>query len=294
MKNKRECEIIQDLLPNYVEQLTNDETTKYIEEHLENCNECKKIYENMKESMNLKTEKSDNREIKYFKKYRNKLTIFKFIIFIILTIFVLVIGRRTIIIKSLQNKVNSVKENTNYHMIQYDYEGVYYRKNEVYSKDGKTVLIITHNNTNGLQKLTKYTNEDKSNIYIESNENKVAILNQDASFPPNYTGIKNYIETSTVGDFILNILRCKITTANMNGKECYKIDQFFVSNFLYENGEGWSIYIDKKTGLPVRTFGGTITNENGTFTIVNDYQYNFNTVTDEVFVEPDINEYEVQ
>ncbi|MBR6504521.1 MAG: zf-HC2 domain-containing protein [Clostridia bacterium] len=294
MKNKRECKIIQDLLPNYVEELTNEETNIYIEEHLESCTECKKICENMKENMNIRTEKSDKKDIKYFKKYRNKLGILKFILFIILAIFILVIGRRMIIIKSLQNKVNDIKANTNFHMVQYDYEGVHYRKNEVYSKDGKTVLTITQNNTNGLQKLTKYTNEDKSNIYIETNENKVAILNQDASFPPNYTGIKNYIETNTLGEFILNILRCKITTANMNGKECYKIDQFFSTNYLYGTEEGWSIYIDKETGLPVRTFGETLTNENGTFTTVNDYQYEFDIVTDEAFIEPDINEYEVQ
>ena len=294
MKEKRECKVIQDLLPNYVERLTNEETNKYIEEHMENCSEYKTVYENMKESKKIKTEKSDKKEIKYLKKYRNKIKILKFIIFIILAIFVLVIGRRIIIIKSLQNKVNSIKVNTNYHMVQYDYGGVYYRKNEVYSKDGKTVLIITMNNTNGLQKIIKYTNGDKANIYIESNDNKVVSLNQDASFPPNYTGIKNYIETNTLGEFILNSIRCKITTVRINGKECYKIDKFYSSNFLYENDEGWSVYIDKETGLPVRTFGETLTNENGTFTIVKDYQYDFSNVENDVFIEPEISEYKVE
>ena len=34
MKEKRECKIVQDLLPNYVDGLTNEETNKYIEEHI--------------------------------------------------------------------------------------------------------------------------------------------------------------------------------------------------------------------------------------------------------------------
>ena len=38
MNENKDCKIVQDLLPNYIEKLTNEETNKYIEEHL---NECK-------------------------------------------------------------------------------------------------------------------------------------------------------------------------------------------------------------------------------------------------------------
>ena len=37
IKEKRDCKVVQDLIPNYVEKLTNEETNKYIEEHLESC-----------------------------------------------------------------------------------------------------------------------------------------------------------------------------------------------------------------------------------------------------------------
>ena len=37
MKEKRDCKIIQDLLPNYIEKLTNEETNNFIEEHLKEC-----------------------------------------------------------------------------------------------------------------------------------------------------------------------------------------------------------------------------------------------------------------
>ena len=39
MKEKRDCKIVQDLLPNYIENLTNEETNHFIEEHLKECPE---------------------------------------------------------------------------------------------------------------------------------------------------------------------------------------------------------------------------------------------------------------
>ena len=50
---ERDCKIVQDLLPNYIEKLTNEETNKFIEEHLKTCEECKKIYDNMKNILKL-------------------------------------------------------------------------------------------------------------------------------------------------------------------------------------------------------------------------------------------------
>ena len=38
MKEKRNCKIVQDLLPNYIENLTNQETNSFIEEHLKDSN----------------------------------------------------------------------------------------------------------------------------------------------------------------------------------------------------------------------------------------------------------------
>ena len=43
MKEKTNCKIVQDLLPNYIENLTNEETNRFIEEHLKECPECHAI-----------------------------------------------------------------------------------------------------------------------------------------------------------------------------------------------------------------------------------------------------------
>ena len=47
MGKSRDCKIIQDLLPNYIENLTNTETNQYIERHIMDCKLCEeKLREN--------------------------------------------------------------------------------------------------------------------------------------------------------------------------------------------------------------------------------------------------------
>ena len=45
-----ECYVIQDLLPEYVEGLCQEETAKEIKEHLAGCEECREIWKNMSEN----------------------------------------------------------------------------------------------------------------------------------------------------------------------------------------------------------------------------------------------------
>ena len=41
---KYECNIVQDLLPNYIEKLTSENTNEYITKHLSECEQCSNIY----------------------------------------------------------------------------------------------------------------------------------------------------------------------------------------------------------------------------------------------------------
>ena len=65
---KKECKIVQDLLPSYIDKLTNEETNQYIEEHLKECKECQAILKNMKSNIEYKEQNDDGRKVKYFKK----------------------------------------------------------------------------------------------------------------------------------------------------------------------------------------------------------------------------------
>lgn len=47
------CEVIQDLLPLYVEECCSEESATLVEEHLKTCRKCREIYETMSDEMPL-------------------------------------------------------------------------------------------------------------------------------------------------------------------------------------------------------------------------------------------------
>lgn len=56
---KLPCYLVEDLLPNYVDGLTSDDTNKDIEEHLHSCQHCSKIYNKMKEPIPVEDKNID-------------------------------------------------------------------------------------------------------------------------------------------------------------------------------------------------------------------------------------------
>ena len=123
MNENKDCKIVQDLLPNYIEKLTNEETNKYIEEHLNECKECKDVLLEMQKELKISDQKRDRREVKYIKKFSNKMKILKIILLIILIIFGIHIGRNMIIISSLNNKANNYVSSSNYHKKTTNFNG---------------------------------------------------------------------------------------------------------------------------------------------------------------------------
>ena len=53
-ENKLACCIVRDLLPPYIEELTEPETTTLINEHLEECPDCRQIEQDMRKTVSLK------------------------------------------------------------------------------------------------------------------------------------------------------------------------------------------------------------------------------------------------
>ena len=52
MKNDLTCEVVQDLLPSYVDGLTSDVSNQAVEQHMKTCESCRKLYSEMREPMN--------------------------------------------------------------------------------------------------------------------------------------------------------------------------------------------------------------------------------------------------
>ncbi len=73
MKHPVSCNIIQDLMPLYVEELTSELSNSEINNHLDNCKECRKKYHSMKFSMDEKKpeeNETEKPEIDYLKKIK--------------------------------------------------------------------------------------------------------------------------------------------------------------------------------------------------------------------------------
>lgn len=68
----KNCEIIKDLLPLYVDRLTSEESNKLIEEHINACDKCKEMLENMK--MEETSNSDEIKTIDYLKKVKVSLT----------------------------------------------------------------------------------------------------------------------------------------------------------------------------------------------------------------------------
>lgn len=69
--NKRDCKIVRDLLPNYIEKLTDEVTNEFIEEHIASCEECRRALHNMNGEVEIE-EFDQDEEINYLKKINTK------------------------------------------------------------------------------------------------------------------------------------------------------------------------------------------------------------------------------
>ena len=69
MKQNRDCKIVQDLLPTYIESLTDEVTNEFIEEHIARCPECAQVLKDMNGDLQLEKINQDY-EINYLKKLK--------------------------------------------------------------------------------------------------------------------------------------------------------------------------------------------------------------------------------
>ena len=77
---KKECEIVQDLIFGYCDGTLNPASKELVEKHLVKCEECKKVYEEIKKDK--KIDDDDKIEIDYLKRVNKKLKRKKFLIVI--------------------------------------------------------------------------------------------------------------------------------------------------------------------------------------------------------------------
>lgn len=91
MSDQLRCEIVQDLLPSYVDGLTSDETNEAIKDHLANCASCREMYERMKADETSPEENSEvmekeKKEINFLKKIKRKYRLNLMLVVVILAV----------------------------------------------------------------------------------------------------------------------------------------------------------------------------------------------------------------
>lgn len=288
MKNKKECNIIQDVLPNYIDGLTSLETNEFIEEHIKECEDCTQILENMKKEIKFDDSKKQKKVINFIKKYNQKMRILKFILLIIVVTFILAIGRRSFIMLELSNKAKESKKIDNYFVSYYLYDNGSVTTIYSYVKENKFLRELIYSDSyNGNYKITEYCNGNNSNYYIENYDSeKTAILNSEKEgiLPIKIEDYCFLEKDSGIKTFIRNALMSSVKTVICNGKECY-----YFSNIVSSSLGMGEMYVDKENGLIVRA----IVNGTGVQSTIADFIYNFDNVSDESLKEPDVSQYKI-
>lgn len=269
MNERTKCKVIQNLLPSYIDNLLSDETKEYVENHLEECQECKNILESMKESMKINHEKSEKANVNYLKKFKNKMSILKSILLVIIIIFLFIIGRRIVIVTKLSDNAKNIRANTgnNYYA---KVEGIFagaYSISECYYKDGNYMIKKTsYSKDEGEEKIIFYKNGTECLLLTDSKYGK--FMNEDVIL----TEI-SVLPSYEANEALNMALAYGVEAVTLGEKECYVLKD-----------KGSEQYIDKDTGLLVKQ----INRQNDTIT---DYEYEFGIVKDEDLQLPDISEY---
>lgn len=305
MDKKTECEIVQDLLISYVDNVLNPESKKIVEKHILECDMCKNKFEaiqnDVKEQENVKS-----KEIDYLKKIRRKakLKSILFGIVIVFIVFFMYYSYNFIILNNISNKIHKQFETDNFYIKTISNEsfekGVMF-VSQVWYKDGKYKKTSHFENS---EKIVQKFDDVYGNIKVNSKEefrlntenknikkeNLLYEMNKNIFIP----ATNPIFLKSTKNNIIFKLgasFYTKISTDNREiGREYYVLE--------LENGKQW---IDIDTGLPIMIFGYSSSTQYYKDTkipidkieIISEYQYEFNTVTDEDVELPDLSEFEI-
>lgn len=212
-------------------------------------------------------------------KIKKVLKIIGIIISILIILMLIHTIRNYIIITDLQSKISNYQNSKNYHIksVANSEDGTTNTKMDYYRKNNKQAIFIERNTNGETIKLSMYDNGERVDTFIETQDSKNAKLNSDDLMTVN---IYNYLETDNKWQTFLGCITARIKSTNLNGKECYIVKGFLSSTSL--TSEGAEIYIDKETGLFLKTTE---------VEIITERDYEFDKVEDSIFTEPDISQY---
>lgn len=215
----------------------------------------------------------------------NKKKFFKTIgilVFIIVILMLLYVIRNTIIVTKLQKNIKEYTSKTNFSIKVTNLTSETSKMTvNYYKKDNKEAVILERNVDENSVKMSFYNNGERRDLFIETNDKKTVQVNTKNQLLG--LNITDSLQTDNLWQTILYSSIARIKTENVNGKECYKVSNFYSPYWMY--GENITeFYIEKDTGLLIKT-------------VIDDEiavrEYSFDDVEDSAFVEPDIGLYTV-
>lgn len=253
MNKEIECKIVKDLTIPFIEKSINQETEKFIKEHLSTCVDCKKHYENIKSKKNTSEKNKDIIMINQFKKINKHISLLKKSLIIILililaisSIFYIKNKKLVNIINTAYSRIEYMKELDNYKLtvktIQKNFKidtNMEYEQNYYY-KDGKykieSVDSIRFCEDNSYEKVCVYHDLKQIDYYkqnfIEVTKGKTINV---------FSEIINYKKISST----FYSLALSVRNERYNGIDCYVIR--FGNDKSYRD-----TWIDKNNYITVR------------------------------------------
>lgn len=204
------------------------------------------------------------------------------IVVIVILIFFVYLLRNYSIINSLRDKWNNNCNVNNYHITKKISQGDSYIVSDMYKLNEKGKLVnhdINLTDFSIVENTTIFSNETRT-TYWDFGDGNSKSISTNSSIPeikiPNPFNL--YTKESN-SNLLIELIKTHIKTISFNDKECY-----LISNSMFSN-----MYIDKETGLLLKTYNGTATLEDGEKQQIEEYYYyEFNKVQPENVEEPNI------
>ena len=210
------------------------------------------------------------------------------ILVILLVIFAINTIRKVIIFNNLQEKISKYEKSENM------YSKIDSEKSitERFIKNDIDKLIIKYKDKPMTVIQLKNGNECKNYTFFEETK-KVTVTDVNSMDALRVAKINNTIDTNSFIDKLIKCITSKVSTETIDGKEYYVIDgKLSGSQLMLQNVISTKAYIDKETGLTMKVIEITKESNNNKKEYITNYEYNFDSITDDEISEPNTIGYE--
>ena len=214
---------------------------------------------------------------------KEKIKIWKIIVailVIILLVFVINTIRKVMIFNDLQEKISKYEKSENM------YSKIDSEKSitERFIKNGIDKLIIKYKDKPMTVVQLKNGNKCKNYTFFEETK-KVTVNDVNSMDALRVAKINNTIDTNSFIDKLIKCITSKVSTKTIDGK-------LSGSQLMLQNVISTKAYIDKETGLTMKVIEITKESNNIKKEYITNYEYNFDSITDDEISEPNTIGYE--